>query len=118
MRPSRIALLVASPDCLDCRLFGPVDWCSKGWSGSILRMFGVRIGDQQAYPLGARRAARQVDLLHEEGSVEKHDRDMLGGLLDLRDLVVSDVMIHRTKMITACADDPPEEVVKAVLDCR
>ena len=41
---------------------------------------------------------------------------MFGGLLDLRDLVVSDVMIHRTKMITVCADDPPEEVVKAVLE--
>ena len=43
---------------------------------------------------------------------------MLGGLLDLRDLTVSDVMIHRTEMITVCADDPPEEVVKAVLEPR
>ena len=40
---------------------------------------------------------------------------MFGGLLDLRDLVVSDVMIHRTEMITVCADDPPEEVVKSIL---
>jgi Mg2+/Co2+ transporter CorB len=40
---------------------------------------------------------------------------MFGGLLDLRDLVVSDVMIHRTEMITVCADDPPEEVIRAVL---
>jgi Mg2+/Co2+ transporter CorB len=40
---------------------------------------------------------------------------MFGGLLDLRDLVVSDVMIHRTEMITVCADDPSEEVVRAVL---
>jgi len=36
-------------------------------------------------------------------------------LLDLRDLTVSDVMIHRTEMITINADDPPEAVVKAVL---
>ncbi len=41
---------------------------------------------------------------------------MFGGLLDLRDLTVSDVMIHRTEMITVCVDDPAEEVVKAVLD--
>jgi Mg2+/Co2+ transporter CorB len=47
--------------------------------------------------------------------VEKHDRDMLGGLLDLRDLVVSDVMIHRTEMVTLNADDEPEEVIKAAL---
>src|SRR5262249_32070082 len=41
---------------------------------------------------------------------------MLGGLLDLRDLVVSDVMIHRTAMVTVCVDDPPSEVIKAVLE--
>ena len=53
-----------------------------------------------------------VDLLHREGGVEKHDRDMLGGLLDLRDLTVADVMIHRTEMITVDADEPAEEVVE------
>ena len=57
-----------------------------------------------------------VDLLHHEGGVEKLDRDMFGGLLDLRDLTVSDVMIHRTEMITVNADDPAEDVVEAVLD--
>jgi Mg2+/Co2+ transporter CorB len=41
---------------------------------------------------------------------------MFGGLLDLRDLIVSDVMIHRTDMVTACADDPPEEVVRRVVE--
>ena len=34
------------------------------------------------------------------------------------DLTVSDVMIHRTEMVTVCADDPPEEVVKAVLEAE
>ena len=57
-----------------------------------------------------------VDLLHREGGVEKQTRDMFSGLLDLRDLVVSDVMIHRTEMITVCADDPPEVVIQAVLE--
>jgi Mg2+/Co2+ transporter CorB len=40
---------------------------------------------------------------------------MFSGVLDLRDLTVSDVMIHRTKMDTVCADDPAEDVVKATL---
>jgi len=34
---------------------------------------------------------------------------MLGGILDLRELTVSDVMLHRTKMITIDAEEPPEE---------
>ena len=56
-----------------------------------------------------------VDLLHREGDVEKLDRDMFGGVLDLRDLTVSDVMIHRTNMITLNADDTPEDMVNAVI---
>jgi len=36
-------------------------------------------------------------------------------LLDLKELEVSDVMIHRTKMRTISADLPPEELVREVL---
>jgi Mg2+/Co2+ transporter CorB len=40
---------------------------------------------------------------------------MMGGLLDLRELTVSDVMIHRTKMVMLDADEPPRELIDAVL---
>jgi Mg2+/Co2+ transporter CorB len=56
-----------------------------------------------------------VDLMHRAGVVEKLDRDMMGGLLDLRELTVSDVMIHRTKMVMLDADEPPRELIDAVL---
>jgi len=53
--------------------------------------------------------------LHREGSVVKQDRDRVGGLLDLADLEVSDVMIHRTGMRMVDADASPEAVVREVL---
>jgi Mg2+/Co2+ transporter CorB len=40
---------------------------------------------------------------------------MFGGVLDLRELVVSDVMIHRTDMITLDANEDAETVVNAVI---
>ena len=40
---------------------------------------------------------------------------MLGGLLNLKELAVSDVMIHRTKMIMIDAALPPSEIIAAVL---
>src|SRR5258705_4608664 len=114
--PERVALLVARPIFWTVRLLGPLLIGIEGLVRFILTMFGVKMGTDQAFLSAHEELRGQVDLLHQEGSVEKHDRDMFGGLLDLRDLVVSDVMIHRTKMITACADDPPEEVVKEVLE--
>ena len=113
--PERVALLVVRPISWTVRFFGPLLIGIEGLVRFILRMFGVKMGTDQAFLSAHEELRGQVDLLHQEGSVEKQDRDMLGGLLDLRDLVVSDVMIHRTKMITACADDPPEDVVKEVL---
>ncbi len=56
-----------------------------------------------------------IDLHHRAGRVVKHDRDMLGGVLDLPELTVSDIMVHRTKMETINADTPPEQLVEDVL---
>jgi Mg2+/Co2+ transporter CorB len=114
--PERVALLVARPISWTVRLFGPLLIGIEGLVRFILRSLGMKMGADQAFLSAHEELRGQVDLLHKEGSIEKHDRDMFGGLLDLRDLVVSDVMIHRTEMITACADDPPEEVVKEVLE--
>ena len=116
MRRNGSRCWLSRPISWTVRLFGPLLIGIEGLVRFILRMFGVKMGTDQAFLSAHEELRGQVDLLHQEGSVEKQDRDMLGGLLDLRDLVVSDVMIHRTKMITACADDPPEEVVKEVLE--
>ena len=113
--PERIALLVARPVDWVVKILGPVLIFVERFVRWLLACFGLRIGESQPI-LSAREELRgAVDLLHRDGTVEKHDRDMVGGVLDLRELQVSDVMIHRTEIITVCADDGPEDVVKAIL---
>jgi Mg2+/Co2+ transporter CorB len=113
--PERIALRIARPIAGLVRLFGPVLSTIETVVRWMLRPFGIRIGENQAVLSAHEEIRGQADLLHREGSFEKLDRDMLGGLLDLRNLTVSDVMVHRTEMEMVDADDPPEEVVNAVL---
>ena len=97
------------------KLFGPVLMAVEALVRWLLKLVGMTVGEDQQV-LSAREELRgAVDLLHREGDVETLDRDMFGGVLDLRELVVSDVMIHRTDMITLDADDPPEDVVNAVI---
>jgi Mg2+/Co2+ transporter CorB len=113
--PERTALVVARPISWVTRLAAPMLVGIEAVVRWILRGFGVRVAGDQGL-LSAREQPRgATDLLNHESVAERQHRDLLGGLLDLRDLVVSDVMIHRTEMFTACADDPPEEVIKAVL---
>lgn len=68
--------------------------------------------DDEANILSAHREIRgHIELQTKEGAVARHDAHMLGGVLDLGDLQVSDIMIHRTKMETINADEPAAEIV-------
>jgi Mg2+/Co2+ transporter CorB len=114
--PERISLAVARPVELTVRVLGPVLMGVEGLVRWLLGLVGMRVGENQPILSAHEELRGAVDLMHREGGVEKLDREMLGGILDLRQLEVSDVMIHRTKMLTVCADDPPEVVVKHVLE--
>ena len=53
---------------------------------------------------------------HSEGLVESHDRWMLGGVLDLAEMDVSEVMVHRNAIATIDADQPAAAILKEALD--
>jgi Mg2+/Co2+ transporter CorB len=113
--PDRLALIVAGPMNLFVKVFGPVLMAVEALVRWLLKLIGITVGEDEGV-LSAREELRgAVDLFHREGEVETLDRDMFGGVLDLRELVVSDVMIHRTDMITLNADDVPETIVNAVI---
>ena len=113
--PERIALVVARPVSWVVKVLGPLLVAIERLVKWLLRPFGIRVGEDQAIMAPHEEIRGTVDLLHREGSVEKVDRDMMGGLLDLRDLTVADVMVHRTEMLTINAGDSPEEIVAAAL---
>jgi Mg2+/Co2+ transporter CorB len=113
--PDRISLLVARPMKVTVYLLGPLLTVIQFIVLALMRLFGIRVGANQAILSPTERLRGAVDLLHHEGKVEKQDRDMFGGLLDLRELQVSDVMVHRTEMTMINADLPAEELVREVL---
>jgi len=113
--PDRIALVVARPMYWFVKLFGPVLMAIEALVRWLLKFAGMTVGEDQEVLSGREELRGAVDLLHSEGGVETLDRDMFGGVLDLRELVVSDVMIHRTGMITLNADDSSEDLVNAVI---
>jgi Mg2+/Co2+ transporter CorB len=83
----------------------------------MLRTIGVRsqglVEDREEAAHEELRGA--INLHHKEGAVQTNDRNMLGGILDLKELQVSDVMIHRKNITMIDADLPPEEIIERVL---
>ncbi len=113
--PDRMALLVAKPVESTVRLFSPILRAVEWLVRLMLRALGMPTGKIQSILSPREELRGAVDLMHRAGVVEKSDRDMMGGLLDLGELTISDVMIHRTKMVMLDADEPPDELIDAVL---
>ncbi|MGI9378336.1 MAG: HlyC/CorC family transporter [Methyloligellaceae bacterium] len=114
-QPDRVALMVAPILRPLMTLFAPVSGLIKKLIQSMLRRSENLIAEDSNLISAHEELRGTIDLHHQAGSVVKHDRDMIGGILDLTDLEVSDVMVHRTKMQSINADDPPEKIVDDVL---
>jgi Mg2+/Co2+ transporter CorB len=113
--PDMVSLTLARPVSVVVSLLGPLALAIERIVKLMLLPFGIRIGENEPILSASEEIRGQVDLLHKEGGVAKVERDMLGGLLDLEDLTVSEVMVHRTKMRTINADLSSEEIVREVL---
>ncbi len=114
-RPDRVALAVSPVVRVLVAVFGPVVITVEYIVRNVLRLFGINVSDTTDI-LSARDELRgTIDLRHKEGGFVTNDRNMLGGILDLQDLEIIDVMIHRTKMVSIDGSDEPEKIVKQVL---
>lgn len=112
-RPDSVALLVARPISL---LVRGATWIIKLIQfivNLVLRIFGL---SAPATPLSAEQEIRgAIDLHAMEGGVEREDRLRLVGALDLKELTVEDVMIHRKNIQMLNAElDMRQLVMKAL----
>ncbi len=83
----------------------------------LLGLFGVR-GDSSWTQSVADEIRGMLDYHAREGSMRKHYRDMLKSVLDLADVEVGEVMVHRRDMITLNIDSPAADIVAQVVESR
>jgi Mg2+/Co2+ transporter CorB len=115
-RTDRFALTVAWPVRKAVAILGPIVNSVQYIVWKVLGVFGVRQAQEGDEVLPAHEEIRgTVDLHHREGGVEREHRDMIGGILDLHELTIDDVMIHRKNMTTADADQPPRRLLEEVM---
>jgi Mg2+/Co2+ transporter CorB len=113
--PDRISLTVAPVMQTLIVVFRPLTMAVAYIVRQVLKLTPTR-ADDEANILAAHEEIRgTIELQTQEGTVARHDADMLGGVLDLRDLQVADIMVHRTKMETINADDTPQNIIDDLL---
>jgi len=78
-------------------------------------VFGVREEDEGRVLPAHEEIRGTVELHHQEGQVHRVHRDMIGGVLNLHELQVGDVMIHRKSMVSLNAELKLGEAIDSVL---
>ena len=114
--PERVALAVAPIMRVIAAILGPIVLTVEFIVKHTLRLFGVNIKDDAGVLSAHDELRGAIALHHKEETLIKNDRDMLGGILDLKDLEVADIMVHRTKMKTLDGGQSFKELIAEMLD--
>lgn len=113
-RPNRASMAVSGPVSIFVKIFYPVSGAVQLLVSVMLRAMGVRDVGTMSSPHDEIRGT--VDMHHQEGGMAKGDRDQLIGVLELRDLTVDDVMIHRKSLSMIDGHLPVQEIVEQALE--
>lgn len=113
--PDRVALFIARPAAAAVAVLAPVVRAVQAVVRLTLRVFRVNLRHRDQLVAALEELRGAIDLNVREGAMVKEDRDMLGSILDLDEIEVSEVTVHRRNMVTIGADLPPAEIVAQAL---
>jgi Mg2+/Co2+ transporter CorB len=115
-RPDDIARALSAFVLTFVRIIDPIVDVVQWIVRRTLKLFGVSV-DMKADVFAAHEEIRgAIEFHHEEGAVESRDRRMLGAVLDLSDIDVSEVMVHRKAIAMLDADLPARELISETLE--
>ncbi len=99
-RPEKTALVVAGPTLWAQFLFRPGIWLLNGAGNLMLKALGFRpvAGHEMVHSVEEIRMLVATSTSH--GLLEESEHDMVDAIFDLRELMVRQVMVPRTEMVT------------------
>jgi CBS domain containing-hemolysin-like protein len=113
-KPEPLALWIAYPLHAFFLVTYPLTWLLNHASRAVLAAFNVaEVSHHEVF--SSEELRDLIDLSRRHGLVGKQERDMLGGILDLAGVEVSEVMTHRKDMVSIDADASPEQIFDQVV---
>jgi CBS domain containing-hemolysin-like protein len=113
-QPEPVSLWIAYPLHGTYMLLYPLNWLLNASSRSILKMLGIKESSSHEI-LTDVEIEGLVEESAEHGKMAIGQAEYIHNVFRFGELEVSDVMVHRTEMLTINADDPVDDIVSAVL---
>ncbi len=114
-RPEAMAMFVSWPMSVVVRIFGPITALVQIFVRFALRIFGFDVSEQAHVLSAADEIRGTLDIHLEEGRVDKDARDIIRGALELDDIRIEEVMIHRKSMEMLDIGIPAAEIISALM---
>lgn len=111
-KAEQLALKMASTIVIFLKLFKPINIALDYITRIFCFIFRINLNPQIS---GTEEVRGVIEHYHQEGGVYKTDRNMLGGILDIRNMTVSEIMTHRSNIIAINIDLPSEVIIKTLL---
>jgi len=108
----KVALHVSTYLNIMIKLLYPINFALNIIVRIFCFIFRINLNTQFS---GAEELRGVIEHQHQEGNVFKEDRDMLGSILDINDMPVSSIMIHRSNMQIIDASLPMKKIVAQAL---
>lgn len=105
----KVAMFFAPTINLLFRIFFPIMAIIQKIVSFPLKFFD---GDKKTKASELEEIRDTVDLKAKEGSIFKYDKDLLGGVLDLSDTEISEIMVHRKDIESLDVTMPISEIAK------
>ena len=112
----RMSLAVAPVVAVLIRVAYPLTHLAQIIINAVLALFGVKVEREPGAQESIQELRGAIDLHSESAEEIREAGAMLHSILDLDEVPVSDIMIHRRVVTMIDADLPPEELVRQVLD--
>ncbi len=110
-RPDSIALFVAPILRWVVFVFSPVTYVIQGFVRFLLGLLGIDTSKSERIFSATDELRGAIELHHDEGDLERAARDIVRGALDLDEITVGEIMVHRKSVDMLDIDEKPETLL-------
>ena len=114
-RPEKVARMTCGVISFLARFTKPIIWFLSLSTNGVLRLAGIN-PKQEGGNVTEEEIRMMVDIGEEKGAIETNEREMIENIFEFNNSSAEDVMIHRTDVASIWIQDPPETIIKTILD--
>ena len=115
IQPDRVALQLGPLLGAVDRLFNPIINLVQRIVRWVLRVFGVSVGEDVSFVSSSEEVRGVINLHTEEGGLQKEHKHQLESILDLDEVTLVDVMVHRKTIEMLDIGERPESIVRSII---